>query len=71
MFYKLIVIYKYKEQTNAHLIDSFYYTVLYLSLLHVSTPTLHPRGALTRCLVPAKLHKHVHAVLVVFFSIRF
>jgi hypothetical protein len=48
----------YNEQTNRHLINS-YYTVLYLLLLPVSTLTCHPQGA-------AKLCKLVHAVLVVF-----
>jgi hypothetical protein len=28
-----------------------YYTVLYLSLLNVSTPTRHPQGVVTRCLL--------------------
>jgi hypothetical protein len=40
----------YNEQTNAHLIDGFHYSVLYLSPLHVSTPTLLPQGAVTQCL---------------------
>jgi len=40
----------YNEQTNAHMIDSSYYTVLYLSLLHVSKPTHPPQEAPTWCL---------------------
>ena len=35
-----------------------------ISLLHVSMPTHYPQGALTQYL----LHKHVHAVLVVFLE---
>jgi len=40
-----------EKKTNAHLIDSLYYTVLYLSLVHVSTPKRRPQGALTQCLL--------------------
>ena len=38
---KLMVECMYNEHTYAHLIDSFYYTFLYLSLLHVSTLTIN------------------------------
>jgi hypothetical protein len=34
-----------------HTWKAVYYTVLYLSLLHVSTLTRHPQGALIRCLL--------------------
>jgi hypothetical protein len=51
-----------------HTWSTVYYSVLYLSLLHVSTPMRHPQGALIRS-VPAKLHKHVHAVFVACFKI--
>jgi hypothetical protein len=47
---KLIVECMYNEQTNAHLIDSFYYTVLYLPLLHVSTPTINMSMFITDCI---------------------
>jgi hypothetical protein len=40
----------YNEQTNAHLIDSFYYTVLYLLLLHVSMPTINMSIFITDCI---------------------
>jgi hypothetical protein len=40
----------YNEQTNAHLIDSFYYTVRYLSLLHVSMPTINMSIFVTECI---------------------
>jgi hypothetical protein len=42
----------YNDQTNAHLINSFY-TVLFVPLLHVSTSTRHSQGALIRCLLRA------------------
>jgi len=41
----------YNEQTNAHLIDSSIILFFIMSLLYVSTPTLHPQEALTRCLL--------------------
>ena len=47
---KGIFYYMYNKQTNAHLIDSCYYTVLHLLLLHISMPTCHPQGALTHLL---------------------
>jgi hypothetical protein len=34
-----------------HTLLTFYYTVPYFSPIHVSTPTLHAQGALTRCLL--------------------
>jgi hypothetical protein len=55
------------EQTDTHLTE-IYYTVLYLQLLRVSTP-MHILRELA--LVPAKLHKCVHAVWVVFFKKSF
>ena len=56
----------YIEQTNAHLIDS----VLYCSLFIVSTCFNAKVSSSGSCyLVPAKIHKRVHAVCVVFFLI--
>ena len=49
VFYKLIIIYMYNEQTNTHLIDRLLYRSL--PLLRVSTRTVHAQGALTRCLL--------------------
>jgi len=46
----LLLLY-YNEQTNAHLIDSFIILFSIISLLKVSTPTRHPQGAFTRCLL--------------------
>ena len=40
----------YNEQTNAHLIDSSVILFFITSLPHVSTPKLHPQGAVIRCL---------------------
>jgi hypothetical protein len=46
---------------------TIHYTVLYLSLLHVSTPTRHPQGAL---ILPAELPKRVHCSNIVGVFLR-
>jgi len=53
------------KQTNAHLIDS----LLYCSLFGATTCfNINASWSGSSHLVPAKLHKHVHAVLVVIFK---
>jgi len=57
----------YNEQTNAHLTDILLYCSLFIA------PTCfdaNMSSSESSHLVPAKLHKRVHAVLVVFFKKR-
>jgi hypothetical protein len=48
----------YVRITNkqTHICLTVYYTVLYLSFLHVSTPTRHSHGALIRTNDPVSTH---------------
>jgi hypothetical protein len=55
----------YNEQTNAHLIDSLLFCSVFI------TPTCFNANALSLVSsysVPVKLHKRVHAVLMVFLK---
>jgi len=53
------------KQTNAHLTDSLLYRSLFIgpACFNINTPSSGSYHS-----VPAKLHKCVHAVLVVFFK---
>jgi hypothetical protein len=55
----------YNEQTNAHLIDSLLYCSLFIAptCFNANAPSSGSSYS-----VPAKLHKCVHAVLVVFLK---
>jgi hypothetical protein len=53
----------YNEQTNAHLIDSLLYCSIFIASTCFNANALSSGSP---HLVPAKLHKHVHPVLVVF-----
>jgi hypothetical protein len=54
----------YNEQTNAHFIDSLLYCSLFIAptCFNANVPSLGGSYSL-----PAKLHKRVHAVFVMFF----
>jgi hypothetical protein len=56
--------YMYNEHTNAHLIDSLLYCSLFIAATCSNT---NPSSSGDSYSVRAKLHKHVHADLVVFF----
>jgi hypothetical protein len=58
----------YNEQTNAHLLEVLLYCSLFIAPTCVSA-NLSSSGS--SYLVPAKLHNHVHTVLVVFFLRNF
>ena len=57
--------YMYNEQTNAYLIDSLLYYSLFIAPAYFNANASSSRSSHS---VPAKLHKHVHALLVVFFK---
>jgi hypothetical protein len=56
--------YMYNEQTNAHFIDSLLYCSLFIAPACFNA-NMSSSGS--SYLLPAKVHKRVHAVLVVFF----
>jgi hypothetical protein len=58
----------YIEQTKPHLIDSLLYCSLFIALVCFNASTSSSGSS---HLVPAKLHKRVHAVLVFFFLKNF
>jgi hypothetical protein len=53
----------YKEQTKAHLIDSLLYCSVFIVPTYFKT---NESSSVSSYSLLAKLHKHVHAVLVVF-----
>jgi hypothetical protein len=57
--------YMYNKQTNAHLIDSLLYCSIFIAPTCFDT---NPSYSGSSYSVPAKLHKRVHAVLVVFLK---
>jgi hypothetical protein len=69
--YRASFYYTYNEQTNAHLIDSLLYR-FFIAPARFNANALSSGSSYT---LPAKLHKSVHAVLVVFclrsFHIRY
>jgi hypothetical protein len=55
----------YNEQTNAHLIDSLLYSSVFIGLICFNANASSSESSYS---LPAKLHKRVNAVLVVFFK---
>jgi hypothetical protein len=52
VFYKLVIIYMYNEQTNAHSIEMLLYCTLFIAHTRFNVnASCHPQGALTRCLL--------------------